>query len=215
MGPPRHSSHAGSRGRIDAIRSTSLVTEIAYPAHRGALTAMYQAAWYWGAIVSAAVTLGTLHVSNSWSLRLSCLIPAVFPVIQFSGLCLVPESPRWHIAVGRSEQARATLIKYHADGDEGNDVVNVEFQDMSKAIQSELSEMSQSGWKSFFKTKGNLRRLTICILIGIMTEWAGSGRSPAVPSFFFSYKRNRNNIVLSRANPQLDWHYYPPASNSH
>lgn len=196
----------GAGGGLIQSAAPSLVTEIAHPVHRGALTAMYQTAWYWGAILSAAVTLGMLHVSNSWSLKVPCLMQAILPIVQLFGLCLVPESPRWHIAVGLSEEARATLIKYHANGDEQNEAVNAQFQGISKAIHGEMSEMSRSSWKSFFKTKGNLRRLTVCILIGIMTEWAGNGKFSTALHFSHFYRQRRYYLVLSRPNPQLGWH---------
>lgn len=72
-----------------------LTTEIAHPKHRGNVTNLFQSIWYWGAILSAILTLGTLFIDNDWSWRIPCLLQGFFPAIQLIGLLFVPESPRW------------------------------------------------------------------------------------------------------------------------
>ena len=102
----------------------ALTTEIAHPKHRGQITALFQAAWYWGAVLSACITLGTLFVNGSWSWRTPCLLQGFFPGLQLLGLLMIPESPRWLVSKGRIDEALNTLAKYHANGDVNDELVS-------------------------------------------------------------------------------------------
>lgn len=152
-----------------------LTTEIAHPAHRGNVTNLFQATWYWGAIISAAVTLGTLFIGNSWSWRVPCLLQGLFPAIQLLGLFIVPESPRWLVSKGRHDEALNILAKYHANGQADDELVQYEFNEICQAIELEKAVAQTTGWAAFFATKGNRHRLLICILVGFMIQWAGNG----------------------------------------
>jgi MFS family permease len=102
-----------------------LTTEIAHPKHRGQVTALFQAAWYWGAILSACITMGTLYVDSSWSWRTPCLLQGLFPSLQLLGLFITPESPRWLVSKGRTDEALSMLARYHANGDVNDELVGV------------------------------------------------------------------------------------------
>lgn len=153
-----------------------LTTEIAHPRHRANVTNMFQAIWFWGAILSAVVTIGTLHMSGSWSWRLPVLFQAFFPALQLIGLTFIPESPRWLISKNRRDEALAMLVKYHANGDTEDELVLFEFKEICTVIDQEREAEKNIGFMSFFKTKGNRHRLLICVLVGFMIQWAGNGR---------------------------------------
>ncbi|KAI9925270.1 hypothetical protein ASPWEDRAFT_32435 [Aspergillus wentii DTO 134E9] len=154
-----------------------LITEIAHPRHRGTITAAFQTIWYWGSILAAAVTLGTLYVNNnsSWSWRAPCLLQVVFPALQLLGLCIVPESPRWLVSKDRKEEALQILARYHANGDTSDPLVQFEFREICEAIGQAKAMAHKSGWAEFIETKGARHRLVICILVGFMIQWAGNG----------------------------------------
>ncbi|CCT74620.1 related to hexose transporter protein [Fusarium fujikuroi] len=152
-----------------------LTTEIAHPRHRANVTNMFQAIWFWGAILSAVVTIGTLHMSGSWSWRLPVLFQAFFPGLQLIGLTFIPESPRWLISKNRRDEALAMLVKYHANGDTEDELVHFEFKEICTVIDQEREAEKNIGFMSFFKTKGNRHRLLICVLVGFMIQWAGNG----------------------------------------
>lgn len=152
-----------------------LTTEIAHPKHRGNVTNLFQATWFWGAIVSAAVTLGTLHMDSDWSWRLPCLIQGLFPAMQLIGLLIVPESPRWLISKGRHDEALKILARYHANSIVEDALVQFEYQEICQTLEAEKAAAKSTGWATFFATKGNRHRLLICILVGFMIQWAGNG----------------------------------------
>ncbi|TLD28390.1 hypothetical protein PspLS_04095 [Pyricularia sp. CBS 133598] len=152
-----------------------LTTEIAHPKHRGNVTNLFQAIWYWGSIVSAAVTLASLHMDSAWSWRLPCLLQGLFPAVQLLGLLVVPESPRWLVSKGRHDEALAILARYHANGSVEDPLVQFEYQEICQALQAEKDAANTTGWMTFFATEGNRHRLLICVLVGFMIQWAGNG----------------------------------------
>ncbi|KAK0288086.1 hypothetical protein LTR91_008546 [Friedmanniomyces endolithicus] len=152
-----------------------LTTEIAHPKHRGNVTNLFQAIWYWGAILSAVLTLGTLFVESSWSWRVPSLTQGFFPAIQLFGLLLVPESPRWLVSKNRHDEALHVLAKYHANGSVEDELVQYEYQEICQALAMEKEVSKSTGWSTFFATKGNRHRLLICVLVGFMIQWAGNG----------------------------------------
>jgi sugar porter (SP) family MFS transporter len=157
------------------IAAPPLTTEIAHPKQRGQVTALFQATYYWGAIISACVTLGTLFLGNSWSWRTPCLVQVLFPTLQLIGLLSVPESPRWLVSKGRTDEALAMLAKYHANGDSNDVLVRYEFSEICEALEKERGDTKNTGFVAFTRTKGNRHRLVICILVGFMIQWAGNG----------------------------------------
>jgi MFS family permease len=56
------------------IPAPALATETAHPRNRGMVTACFQTAFYWGAIVSAVATLGGLYIKGSWAWRVPVMM---------------------------------------------------------------------------------------------------------------------------------------------
>ncbi|KAJ5499835.1 Major facilitator superfamily domain general substrate transporter [Penicillium expansum] len=163
-------------GRMGITQTAAplLATEIAHPRQRQTATALYNASWSLGAISSAAVTYATIGIANSWSWRVPCLLQISYPLFQILGLIMfVPESPRWLVSKGRKDEALTVLGEYHANGDIDDELVQYEYRLISSTITAEIT--NTRNWSSFFSSKGDMHRLTICVLVGLMQEWAGNG----------------------------------------
>jgi sugar porter (SP) family MFS transporter len=168
---------AGAGMGISQTAAPLLVTEIAHPRQRQTATAFYNATWCLGGIGSAAVTFATIALTNSWSWRIPCLLQVAYPISQLVGLVFfVPESPRWLVSKGRKDEALVILARYHANGKTDDELVQHEFCQICDTINAEAAQ--SRNWNSFFSSKGDMHRLTICVLVGLMQEWAGNGKKP-------------------------------------
>jgi MFS family permease len=179
-----------------------LTAEIAHPKHRANITNMFQAIWFWGAIVSAVMSLGFLFVDNHWSWRIPCLFQGFFPAIQLIGLIWVLESPRWLVSKNRHQEALRILARYHANGDVDDQLVQFEYQEICSALELEKEVAKSTGWSTFFATKGNRHRLLICILVGCMIQWAGNGIVSCQFNFFQFFRDPMANANI----PQIISH---------
>jgi hypothetical protein len=86
----------------------------------------------------------------------------------------VPESPRWHIARGRHDEALATLAKYHANGDSSNTTVQFEFHEIKETLALEMEFKKSSSYLDFLRTRGNRYRLMLLISLGIISQYSGN-----------------------------------------
>lgn len=72
-----------------------LMTETAYPTHRGIITALFNCGWYVGSLLAAWATFGTRNYSDSWAWRIPSLLQICVPLAACIGYLMAPESPRW------------------------------------------------------------------------------------------------------------------------
>ncbi|KAJ5169607.1 Major facilitator superfamily domain general substrate transporter [Penicillium coprophilum] len=165
---------AGMGVGVSQTAAPLLITESTHPRQRQAFTGLYNALWFIGSITSAAIGFAGLAILGSWSWKLPCLTQVFYPVLQLIGLCFVPESPRWLVSRGRKEEGMAILARYHANGDETDELVQDEFYQICKSINAE-SDKSCRRWSTFFATRSNIHRLSICVILGFMQEWSGNG----------------------------------------
>lgn len=84
-------------------------------------------------------------------------------------------SPRWLIAKGRDAEALKTLAYYHADGDEQDDLVQYEFEEIKAAIELDQNIAANVGHRSLFTTPGNRKRMHIIIALAFFSQWSGNG----------------------------------------
>ncbi|KAJ5720580.1 uncharacterized protein N7483_008514 [Penicillium malachiteum] len=152
-----------------------LIAEVAHPRQRRILTGLYNAVWFCGSITAAAIAFATLSIPNSWSWRAPCVLQILYPIFQLIGLFVIPESPRWLVSKDRVGEARAMLTRYHGNGDISSPLVEEEFDQICNSIRAEADLKESSGWSAFLRTRGNVHRLSICILLGFMQEWTGNG----------------------------------------
>ncbi|KAL4927043.1 general substrate transporter [Aspergillus undulatus] len=151
-----------------------LVTELARPQHRGTLTTMYNTLWYIGSIIAAWTVFGTTKYTSDSSWRISVALQAAMPLVQFVGVWLLPESPRWLCAKGKAEDAFSTLVKYHGNGDRNDKFCEWEFHEIQTTIRFE-KENSGNGWALLVRTPGNRKRLLLIALVSFFSQCSGNG----------------------------------------
>ncbi|GJJ12800.1 hypothetical protein Clacol_007045 [Clathrus columnatus] len=173
-----------------------LVSEIAYPSQRAALTSTYNSLWYAGSIIAAWTTYGTFRINSSWSWRIPSALQGLPSVLQLALIWFVPESPRWLISKGREERAVEIIAYYHADGNRDDPLVSYQIEEIRTAIDLDR-QSKQVGYLSLFRTPGNLRRIRIIVALGFFSQWSGNG--------LISYYQNRvlDALGISGTSTQL------------
>ncbi|KAL3459530.1 sugar transporter [Aspergillus heterothallicus] len=151
-----------------------LVTEIAYPSHRGIVTALYQCGWYVGSLIAAWATFGVRDYTTSWSWRIPSLLQIAIPLVTLPGFLLAPESPRFLIAKDKIEEARKILVHYHGGGVH-NPIIDAEIEEIMHTLRTEHEAKKANSWSDMLKTKGNRHRTLISTTLGIFSQWNGVG----------------------------------------
>jgi hypothetical protein len=201
------------------ISGSSLVGELGHPRERAALTAFFNASYFFGAILAAAISIGTVEIKGNWSWRLPSLLQIMPSLLQICTVLyvvfmllpvnmilimtysLLPESPRYLISKGRDNEAHAILTKYHGEGDTNSELVNVEMAQIKTTIQIEM-ESSKQSWRSFFSQSGMRRRAFITAFIGGFTQLSGNTLLSYYSNILFQilgyttpYAKSRINIA--------------------
>ncbi|KAL5359956.1 general substrate transporter [Aspergillus floccosus] len=151
-----------------------LIAEIAHPQDRAVLVTLSGASYHSGAFIASWVTLGTLSIKSDWSWRLPSLLQAIFTVVIVAGIYWMPESPRWLIYKDRHQEALDILIKYHAEGDEHDEFVQLEYAEIKAAIALD-KDIGHTGWVDFLRSKGNRKRIALITALGLFSQWSGNG----------------------------------------
>ncbi|KAJ7909638.1 hexose transporter [Mycena leptocephala] len=152
-----------------------LITELSYPKYRAPLTSTYNSLWYSGAIVAAWATFGTFKIQSTWAWRVPSLLQAIPSILQVIFVLFAPESPRYLVSKGKEALALKTLAYYHADGNEDDPLVKYEFEEIKAAIEFDRTVAANVGWKSFFSTPGNRKRVRIIVAIAFFSQWSANG----------------------------------------
>lgn len=163
-----------------------LIGELSHPKDRQVTTSLYQTSWYAGATLAAWTTFGTFQIPNEWAWRIPSLLQAAPALVQVVGVWFVPESPRWLVAVGRGEEAKAILTKYHAEGEENDELVEIEYFEMKRVIEADLAANKMT-WRALVSSPGNRRRLLLVLMLGVFSQWSGNGLVSFVFSFCLSF----------------------------
>lgn len=152
-----------------------LVAEIAHPQDRAILTTFMGLAYAIGSFIASWVTFGTLQIPSDWAWRAPSLLQGWCTVIILGVIYFIPESPRFMIAKDQHERALKMLAHYHAAGDEDDEVVKIEYQEICTAMAMDKEANSNSNWGDFIRTRGNRRRLMLIVALAVFGQWSGNG----------------------------------------
>jgi len=152
------------------------VVEISHPAYRGVVTGLYNVFWPVGAIVASGAARGGLNYSGS---NTSWLIP-LWLQIMFPGLIVLlvwflPESPRWNYVKGNTEKAKATLARFHGNGNPESEWVKLQLWEYETHLEMDGADKRWWDYRAVFKNKASLYRLMSNCLVSLFGQWAGNG----------------------------------------
>lgn len=139
------------------------------------MVSMYNSLYGLGQLTAAWITFGTFRIANNWGWRIPSLLQALSSVVQIALCFMIVESPRWLLWKDRIEEARNVIIKYHANGNPEDPIVEVELEEMRQSLKIEVETLQTSSYMSFFKTRGNLRRFFIILAVSFFSQWSGNG----------------------------------------
>ncbi|KAK4554049.1 hypothetical protein LTR86_008890 [Recurvomyces mirabilis] len=183
------------------IAGSSLIGELAHPKERAILTSMFNASYYIGSIVAAAIAIGSVKIAGNWSWRVPSLLQLVPSLLQIATVFLLPESPRWLVSQDRHQEAFAILSKYHAEGDSSSILVQGEMAQIQSTIKLEMEANKQS-WLDLLRTGGMRRRVFIAAFLGLFTQMSGNTLLSYYTNILFqmmgftsAYAKTRINIA--------------------
>ncbi|KAK6197041.1 putative hexose transporter [Scheffersomyces amazonensis] len=179
--------------------SPSLIAELSYPSYRATCTACYNTLWYFGAIIAAWVTYGTRNINGANAWRVPSYLQGFLPLVQLSMVWMVPESPRFLISKGKSEQARRILHKYHTGSSEderAHRLVEFEMREIEAALELE-KVYSTTRFIDFVRIPTFRKRLFLIVFTAWIMQLSGNG--------LVSYYLNKvlDSIGITSATKQL------------
>lgn len=151
----------------------TLLQEFAHPRYRAPLGSMYTCIYYIAAVTSAAVCLGTRNIPGNASWRIPCYLQLVGPIFTLAMTITMPESPRWLMKAGKTEEALKVLADFHANGKRDDLLVQMQYHEIARALESEVAN-SQTSYFDLLK-KQNHHRLFLIVVIAVGTNWVGNG----------------------------------------
>lgn len=182
------------------IASNVLVSEVAHPRQRAQITSLWITFFYIGAITVAWTAYGALDITSSWTWRLPVIVQAGWNLIQLPLLVfLCPESPRWLVLKGRSEEAKAILAKYHANGDLEDELVEVEFAEICATTNVERQK-NENSWQALVSSKANVHRLLLAMFLGFGSQWVGN----SVVNFYLAPILNSVGVTSARSQNEIN-----------
>lgn len=148
------------------VAAPPMLQEIAHPRLRAQIGGFYTCIYYVAAICSTSICLGTLKLTGEKSWRIPVFLQMAGPIITILMTFTAPESPRWLVKKGKLEQARAILVKHHANGKVDDELVEYEWQEIQEALrEEELND--QTRYIDYFKGAANRHRLLILLVVSV------------------------------------------------
>ena len=125
------------------------------------------------------------------------LLQGLPALIQLVLVGFAPESPRWLVSKGRKREALKVLAYYHADSNEQDPLVKLEFDEIQTAIELDYRLNKHVNWGTLVSTPGNKKRLRIILALAFFSQWSGNG----LVSFYL--KKVFESIGIIDPNTQL------------
>lgn len=151
------------------------MAEIA-PVHlRGRLVGIFGACFQVGSLTMLAAMVGFAKWDSDYQWRVPLILEALFPVIVCATVYfLCPESPRYLVLKGRTEEARRVVAKYMTTHDDVNSpIVPLVIAQMEESVETSRSGVRAAyDYRVFFTKSVRYRTLVLCVY-SIFQQWNG------------------------------------------
>lgn len=158
--------------------------EVTPPQNRGALVATYSIGLSIGTLTASCICFGTSHIDNDWAWRIPVLLQIPFAFVYAIGTQFFPESPRWLITKGRTEQARQGFARFY-NTDPESELVTAQVRELETYIEFEKSLSSTTSWTELFH-RSYIRRTLISSMVAFTTPFSGITLVGNYAAVFFS-----------------------------
>ncbi|KAE9378678.1 general substrate transporter [Stipitochalara longipes BDJ] len=174
------------------------VVEIAHPVYRGVIAGLFNCCYYVGAVLAAVVLRGCVRYDSNISWTVPTWFQLALPSILLIGCFFIPESPRWQYSHGQIEKCRATLTKYHGDGNPESVYVQLQMQEFGEWIELEGSDKRWWDYRALFNSKASLYRVLLCACaVPAFSQWTGQGGvSYFLPAMLTTMSITSTDVVL-------------------
>lgn len=95
-------------------------------------------------IIAAGINRGMVNIDSTFAYRFPIGFQLLFPVLILLGIWFVPESPRWLLRKGRTEQAVKSLRSLHREEKDYDPQPAI--HEIQVGIEREIETEAESGW---------------------------------------------------------------------
>ncbi|KAI7889894.1 general substrate transporter [Mucor mucedo] len=152
--------------------------ETSHHTSRGKMIAMEFTLNILGVVVAYWLAYGLSFNDNSFRWRFPIAFQLIPLVILAIGINFFPESPRWLLKKGRTEEALEILGALRGNGDKDHPEAQKEYNEIISAIQAEEDEGGEPGYLSMILVRDKLnipRRVHLSVWLQIIQELTGIG----------------------------------------
>ncbi|KAI1175882.1 putative MFS lactose permease [Nemania sp. FL0916] len=157
------------------VSAPAYAIEISPPHWRGRATGFYNCGWFGGSIPAAAIVYGTQYIQSDWAWRIPLLLQAFACIVVMFTIWFIPESPRWLMANGKTDDAIDFLVKYHGNGDPNSRLVRLEIEEMRENIRMDGIDKRPWDYRPIFLTHNGRWRFAQVLMISIFGQFSGNG----------------------------------------
>ncbi|CAL5869147.1 uncharacterized protein PFLUO_LOCUS3375 [Penicillium psychrofluorescens] len=187
---------------IAEVTSTGYQSEIAPAAMRGTIVGSLQLFNLIGQILASGVNRGYASSEQRSAWITPVAFQAAIPVLIFFGNFLIPDSPRWLISKGRSEDAVTVLNRLRPKADVQAGLTRREADAIREVIQA---DMESGSWIELFQGV-NLRRTAISSSLLFLQQLCGQGFvSGYSPRFYDSVGLSSQAFNYNIGSATLGW----------
>lgn len=155
---------------VESVMGPMMLAETAGPTKRASVITCHSFSIVLGQIVACCINIGAQHLSDDINWRLSmgiAALPALFFVIS---LFSIPESPRYLICNGRTDEARQVFLRVQGKT-EG--VCEEEFAALLKATREQSIRQDKETLASLWARPGIRRAFLVAIFLHIGAQASG------------------------------------------